>query len=67
MELLPDDVLFAVARESVTLTIARSAPFKKKTETDVQRLSTWEVQKQIYSMSGKSMASKSDEIAAILH
>jgi hypothetical protein len=59
MEQQQDDASSAADRESVTPTIAKNAPFKRKTETDARKLSILEVRKQIYSMSGKSMDSKS--------
>jgi len=55
------DALSVVGLELVMHTTARSVRFRRKTEMDAQRLSTWAVQKLICFMSGRNTASKRDD------
>ena len=55
------DASSAGDQEYQTLTTAKNAPYKRRIETDVQRSSIWEVQKQTSSMSGRNMDSKKDD------
>ena len=57
-DLIKDVALFVGDPGFQTLIIAKSVPSKKRIETDVQKLSTLEVQRQISFMSGKSMGLK---------
>lgn len=52
---------FVVALVSLMRTTARNVRYKRKIEMGVQRLSTWEVQRQISFMKERSMVSKRDD------
>ena len=55
---IKEDVLFVAGRAFQTHITAKNAPSKKRIEMDVRKLSTQDLQRQTYSMSGKNMASK---------
>jgi hypothetical protein len=58
MDLIKDDVSSVEDLGSLMLITAKSVQFKRRTETVVPRLSTWEVPRLIFSTKGKSTDSR---------